>query len=188
MLRAQVLAGEGQVGLVHGVHGGVDEAFDVAGGGVACHGDGAEGIDGGLDQHIGNGEQAALEACGETHAEDLLQLAAVDAQLLRVQVDGAVGAEEADDHQHHADDLAHHRGNGHARHAHVEYDHQKQVQKHIHDAGDRQVIQGTAGVAHGAEDGGTEVVEHIGGHTHEVDLHIQGSGVDHVIRAAHEGQ
>jgi hypothetical protein len=47
------LAGEGDIGLVKGVYGGVDEGFNVIGRGVSGHNGFPEGIDGGLDDYVG---------------------------------------------------------------------------------------------------------------------------------------
>ena len=55
-----VLAGKGHGGLCKGVHGRVDEAFQIGRCRASGHDRGAEGIDGGLDHHIGQAEHGAL--------------------------------------------------------------------------------------------------------------------------------
>ena len=57
---AGVLADEADCGLVEGIHCRIDEAFEIARGSVACHGIRTEGVDGGLDEYVRNGEHRAL--------------------------------------------------------------------------------------------------------------------------------
>ena len=109
-------------------------------------------------------------------------------QLAPVQMDGALGTHQAYQHKRHAHRLGNHRGNGNARHTHVEQNHQHQVQQHINDACNGQVVQRAARVAHSAQNGRTEVIQHVEGHAHKVNLDIQRSLVDHILRAAHQLQ
>ena len=74
---AHVLAGKAQGCLGEGVLGGGDKALDVGGSSVPRHGQGAKGIDGGLDEHVGDGERAALNARRQAnlhHAQQLVLL------------------------------------------------------------------------------------------------------------------
>ena len=68
---AVVLSREGEIGLIEGVHGLVDEVFNVGGGGGASYYRGAEGVDGGLDKHIGQGEDDTLETGRQANFHDL---------------------------------------------------------------------------------------------------------------------
>ena len=79
-------------------------------------------------------------------------------------------------------------GQGHAGYAHVEGDDKDQVQHHIDHTGNAQEVQGAAGVPLGPENGAAEVIEHIGGHTAEVDPQVQGGQADDVVRGGHELQ
>ena len=103
-------------------------------------------------------------------------------------MNGTLGANQADEHQHHADELADNGGNGHTGNAQVEHNHQHQVQNHIDDPCHGQVVQGTAGIAHGAENGCAEGVQHVEGHAGKVDADVQGGLVNHILRAAHHFQ
>ena len=76
---------------MEGVEGNVNEALDIAGGSVAGHEYIAEGIDGGLNQHVGNGEQGALNTGRKSDAYHLGKLRLVKAHFLKLQAAG-IGA------------------------------------------------------------------------------------------------
>ena len=100
----------------------------------------------------------------------------------------AVGTHQAEGYQHRAHRLGSHSRDGHACHIHVEADDQDEVQHHIHHTGDGQVNQRTLGIAHGAQDGGAEVIHHIEGHAQEVDLHVGGGQIqDGVVHHLQQG-
>ena len=96
---AVVLAGEGNGGLVHGVHRHVYELLNVGRSGVAGHDDLTEGIDGGLDHHVGQGEENPLESGGQADAEDLPHGLGVEPHLLEIQVQRAGILHHAAEHQ-----------------------------------------------------------------------------------------
>ena len=65
---AVVLAHEGNSGLVKGVHGDIDKALDVGASGGARHQNRVvEGVEGGLNDYVGQGEHHALEPGGQPH-------------------------------------------------------------------------------------------------------------------------
>ena len=183
-----VLAGKGHGGLRKGVHGRVDEAFQIGRCRASSHDRGAEGIDGGLDHHIGQAEHGALQARRQADEQDLLQGTGVKAQLVQVQMQRALFP-----HQHGGDQAGRHcltddGGQRNARHAHGKADDEHKVQHHIDDTGRRQTVQRTLGVAHGPQQSAAEVVQHVHGHADEVDLEVQRRKVDDILRAAHELQ
>ena len=98
----------------------------------------------------------------------------------------AVGADQADQDQHHADHLAGHRGNRHTRHIHVKDNDQQQIQQDVHQTGDHQIIQRTLRVPHRPQDGRAEVIQHIGRHPQEKNPDIQRRPVDHIRRGIHQ--
>ena len=59
---------------MEGIQRSVDKAFDIARRRIAGHDHIAEGIDGGLDHHVGNGEHGALDAGRQADADHFLQL------------------------------------------------------------------------------------------------------------------
>ena len=96
-----VLTGERQVGLVEGIHGRVDKAFDIGGRRVAGHDGRSERIDGGLDQDIRDGEDAALQSGRKTDLQDRDQPSRDDPDLSQVQVNRTVLKHQTADRQDH---------------------------------------------------------------------------------------
>ena len=80
--RAGVLADEAYGCLVEGVHGCVDEAFEIAGGGVACHRVRTEGVDGGLDEDVRDREHRTLKSCRKSDAGNLHRDFFIDGKFL----------------------------------------------------------------------------------------------------------
>ena len=77
--------------------------------GVACHDIAAEGIDGGLDEDIGDGEDGALQAGGDADLEDPDKLIPMQPELPGDNVIAAVGFQHAPQYQSGGDVL---RDNG----------------------------------------------------------------------------
>lgn len=84
--------------------------------------------------------------------------------------------------------LAEDGGQRNTRHTHLEYDDEQQVQHHIDDTCHRQTDQRAAGVAHGTQQGGVEVVQHGHRHSDEVDLQVKCSKVNDILGAGHQFQ
>ena len=185
---AHVLAGKVEGGLVDGVHGGVDEVFDVGRGGAARHRQGAEGVDGGLDQHVGDGEHHALDAGRQAHPDDLQQDGGADLQLPEAELVAGVRLHQAAHHQEGGQVLGQGGGQGHARHIQVEGHHKKDVQAGVGDAGGGQEKEGPLGVPDGPQDARAKVVDHHGGHAQKDDPHIEHRLVQQVGRGVHPAQ
>ena len=184
--RPHVLPHEVHGGLVEGVHGNVDEALDVPRGGVTGHGHGAESVDGGLDDHVGDGEQGALDPRRQADAGDLPKSGRVDLQLPPHQTAGVLTAGQLDQYQHAGEQLGKGCGQGNPRHAHVELGDENKVQHHVHHTRDGKEDQRAFGVPRRTEDGGTEVVKQHGDDPREIDPHIQRGKVDHVVGGVHQ--
>ena len=182
---AQVLADKGNGGLVEGIHGDVDELLDVGGGGVAGHHHFAEGVDGGLDHHVGKGEQDPLEAGRQADPQNLPQGLAVDAHCPQIQVQRSGVPYHAQHHQRGGDALGDDRGDGHAGHIQFHDDHEEEVQNDVHHAGQREEVQRPPGVSLGPQQRSAEVIDHGGGHAQEVDAQIQCGKVQHIGRGLH---
>ena len=166
---AEILTGEGEGSLRHRIAAGKNEAFDIDGGGITGHGGAAEGIDGGLDEDIGDGEDGTLQTGGDADLEDTDEFIPVDAQLLEDDVVAAVGFQHAPQHQRGGDMLRNNGGNADARHTEIELDDQKQVEADIDDAGEEKEDQGSAGIAHAAQYRRTKVIQHTAWHPQKVD-------------------
>ena len=126
--RAVVLAGKGHIRLTKGVAGHIDEALDIAGGGVAGNDRLAEAVDGRLNDDIGQGEGHALNTGGNADLQNLPQPGQGNAQLPQLKADVALLMHQAAHHQKGGQALADHRGDGHARHVHLEHDHQQKTE------------------------------------------------------------
>ena len=131
LLRAQILADKGDAGLVHSVHGSVGKAFDVGSSRVAGYHNRAEGVHRGLDDDVGQGEQAALNTGGQAHLDHADQLVLINMDLLGVQVAAVLPQGQCTDDQNSRNHLGSHGGNGNTGHAHVEHNHQNQIEPHI---------------------------------------------------------
>ena len=183
-----VLAGKGNSGLRKSIHGGVHKALQIGGGGVARHHHGAEGVDGGLDDHIGKAEYRALQPGRQADEQNLLQRPGVEGQPPQVQPQCALLPDEHPGHQQCGHGLADDGGQCHARHAHGKADDKDQIQHHVNGTGSRQTVQWAFGVAHGPQQCTAEVVQHGHGHSDKIDLQVQGGKADHVLWAAHQLQ
>ena len=79
---------------------------------------------------------------------------------------------QTQDDQPGGDILGNHRGDGNARDAQVEPDHQDQVQNHVDHAGYGQIIQWLAGIAHRPQNGRAKVIHHAGRDAQEENAQI----------------
>ena len=183
-----VLAGKGHGRLRKGIHAGVDEALEVGCGRVSGHDRGTKGIDGRLDHHVGQAEHGALQTGGQADPDDLQHGFLVDAQMPQVKVHGTLFLDQQHRDHNGGYRLAEDGGQRHARHTHLEHDDEQQVQHHIDDTCHRQTDQRAAGVAHGTQQGGVEVVQHGHRHSDEVDLQVKGGKVNDILGAGHQFQ
>ena len=183
-----VLAGKGHGRLRKGIHAGVDEALEVGCGRVSGHDRGAKGIDSRLDHHVGQAEHGALQTGGQADLDDLQQGFLVEAQMPQVKVHGTLFLDQQHRDHNGGYRLAEDGGQRNTRHAHLEHDDEQQVQHHIDDTCHRQTDQRAAGVAHGTQQGGVEVVQHGHRHSDEVDLQVKGGKVNDILGAGHQFQ
>ena len=186
--RAQVLTDKGDAGLIDGIHGGVYKALDVGGRGVARHHHRAKGVHRGLDDHVGQGKQAALDARRQADADHGQQLFPVDADLPQVQMAAVLPQHQAADDQHRGYQLGGHGGDGHTGHPHPKNDDGEQIEGHIHRSCGGQKVQGPFGIAYGPEHRRAEVIGDVEGHPAEINAQIQGGQGQHVLRRAHQPQ
>ena len=179
---ADVLAQEGLHRLVEGVHGHINEAVDAAGSAAASHHNAAVGVDGALNDHVGNAEKAALNAGGHAYLGHEGKTAAVKPKPTPGKAQGVLRAHKTQQHQYGAESLADDRGQRHPRHVHVERNDEQQVQRHVHHAAGGEEKQGALGVAAGAQGGGAVVIQHDGRRAGKVDIQVRQCQVDDVIR------
>jgi hypothetical protein len=79
-------------------------------------------------------------------------------------------------------------GDGDAVHAPVQDQHEEQVHEHVQDAGEEQGKERPPAVPLAAQHCGAEVVNHLEGHTHQVQAKVKLRQVHHICRRCHEGQ
>ena len=188
LARAHVLAGKGDGSLRKGVHGGIDEALQIGGGRTACHHRGAEGVDGRLDDHVGQAEHGALQTGRQADEQNLLQGTHVEAQMMQIQMQRALLLHQHPRHHAGGNGLTDDGSQRHACHAHGKANDEHKVQHHVDETGCCQTVQRALGVAHGAQQRTAEVVQHGHGHPDEINFKVQRRKVDHILRAAHQLQ
>ena len=116
------------------IHSDVNKALDVGSGSVSGNHHRAKGVHRRLDDHVGQREQAALDAGRQAYLDHLNELVLVDADGLGIQVAAVFPQGQAANHQHGRNHLGCHSSDGHAGHTHVEEDHSNQVEHHVDDA------------------------------------------------------
>ena len=183
-----VLTGEGHGCLRKSVHGGINEALKVGGCRAARHHGGAKRVDGGLNDHIGQAEHSALQPGRQADEQDLLQGTGMEAEMAQVKAQCPFFLHQHPGDHTGGDGLADDSGQRHACYAHGKTDDEHQIQHYVDDACRCQTVQRAFGVAHCAQQGGAEVVQHGHRHTDEIDLQVQCRQVDYVLRAAHKLQ
>jgi len=183
-----ILAHEVHGSLMEGIQRNVDKAFDVACGSVAGHEYIAKGIDGGLNQHIGNGKQGTLDTGGQADPQHLGKLQSVKPHFLQFQVAGIGTLHQGPYYQCGRNALRNGGSQSNTGHIHMQQCHKDNVQNHIDHTGKAQVDKGAFGITGGTQNGGAEVVHHGESNTGKVDLHVLGGQGQHRIRGAHPVQ
>ena len=124
-----VLTHEGHGGLVDRIHGGVDEALQIARRGVARDGDGGVGVDRRLDDDVGQGEHTALESRGEADGNHAHELLTVDLEARQPQ--GGLGLAHVEEGQPRRHVLGACRGDTHADGTQTEAQHHDEVENDV---------------------------------------------------------
>ena len=129
-----------------------------------------------------------MQARRQSDAQDLTQSSLVQPQMVQIQVQRTLLLDQQADHHCSRDRLTDDRGQSYTRNAHVEPDHEHQVQPHVYQAGYSQADQRAAGITNCPQQGSAKVVQHSSRHTQKVDLQVQGRKLDHILRAGHQFQ
>ena len=185
LLRAEVLAGKAERGLIERIHRGIDKALNIARRGVARHGDRAERVDRRLDQHVRDIEDHALQARGQADLHHAQEFVLVKGEVLEVHAAHAVLLRQAQHNQRRGDDLRDHRRRCHARNAHIQHQHEQQVARNVYNACQRQEIQRPPRIPDRAQDRCAKVIQHGRRHADEVYAHIQHRLIDHLFGRCH---
>jgi len=183
---AEILARKGDGGLGDGVHAVVNEGIKARGRGVARDGARAEGVDRALDDDVRDVEDNARKSGGKADRNDLPGLIFIEAQLAQTQTAEPLSPEQEQQYKREGNVLRDDGRNGNNRHVEPEDNHEQQCQKHVHNAGDREIEEGPFGVAEGAQHGRAEIVDEGGGHTEKIDAQVLRRQRQHVARRLHE--
>jgi len=182
---AEVLPHKGGDGHAKGADRHPEEAVQLA---IGCPGRQhirAEGVHRGLDDYVGEGVHHALQSRRQADAQNAPHEPGVDADLLQMQLVAVVAAAEGQHHQHGADGLGDNGGPGGAGHAHIEPHDQDHVQHDVGHAGHDEEKQRPAGIAHGPQGSGADVIQGGGDHTGEINADV-GHRVGHdLLGGAH---
>lgn len=146
--------------LLEGIHGDIDEAFQILGCGVAGHEDLAKGIDRGLNDHVGDGKQGALNTGRKPDADHFQTLGAVKPHFGQAEFACVGPAHQHQYHQYRGNALGNGGGKGNACHVHMQPCDKDHIQHHIDDTGKEQEDQRALGIPCRPEDRCTEIVDH----------------------------
>ena len=188
LFSADVLADEGRGGHGGALHRQQDELVQLVVAAPPGHAAGAEGVDVGLHEHVGEGGDHRLDGRGQAHGEHPLQDRAVDAQVPPDQAVDVLSAGQQPERQHGRDQLGEDRGVGDARDARLQAEDEGQVQYDVQHAGQDQEHQRAGGIAHGPEDAAAHVVDQQAGEAQEVDAQVGDGVLEHVVGGGHQPQ
>lgn len=188
LLGADVLGDEGGHGHGEGRDRQEGEALHLSIGADARHGGGGEGVDIGLNEHVGKVDHRVLHRRGQAEQHDLSEPPPVEPDLAKGDADVPGLAQQADHDQQRGDPLGHDGGDGRPVHAHVKDADQGDVQDHVDGGAGDEVIEGMGGVAAGLQDAHEDVVHDQARAAGEIDFQIQGRVGEHVLRRTHGPQ
>ena len=164
------------------------EALDLQAGADARHGVPAKAVDIGLDEHVGQVDDAALHGRGEPIAQDKAEAVQVKGDPAGLQTDDLPGAQQTNRHQDQAQYFGQHGGQGRALHIHVEKGHEHHVQHDIDQRAGHQAQQREAALPRGLQDADQHIVHDQGKGAGEKDPQIGGRAADDAVRRAHQPQ
>ena len=156
---SQILTGETDDGLMIGVGPDIDDSFETERRGAACHRDRSERVDGGLNDEVGNGEKCSLQSGGETDPEHASENGSVDAQISEFQAACVARPGQIPDHEECRDGLREDGRQCDPRHLHPENQHENQIQHHIDNSREHQIIERSSRISCRAENCTSEVVQ-----------------------------
>ena len=184
----QILSHEG--GQCHGKAGHREEgeAFDLGVGTAAGHRGDVEQVDLGLDHHIRDADHRVLQTGGQTKRDDFTEFAGVKANLLqRDTVDGVV-TDQPGKTEHCAESLGNNCRQCCGGNAPLKHSDEQQIQNHVGEGRDDQIIQRVAAVAHRLQNTHCDIVHDNGDHAGKVGAEISHRVGHYAFRHADQGQ
>ena len=156
---AEVLCHEGAHGHGKSVDRQEDEALKLCRCADAGHRHLAEGVDVGLDHHVGEVDHAGLQRCRQADLNDLHELPAVKADLLRLKTDHFVRLQQAPHHQGSTHKLADDGRKSRAFHTHMQEADEAKVKDCVQHRAEDQVIERVLGIAARLQNADEQVVK-----------------------------
>ena len=160
-----VLAHKAGTGHVEGSHAVVDERISVCGGAVALDHEGIKGVDTGLDEQVGDGENGVLESGRQAQRQNAFGHGGIELCFLEMKGVAVLHPGQGVEDEPGRNTLGNGTGQRHACHVQVADDDKKQIQKDIQHTGKAQDVQRLFGLTDGAEHGVAEIVQSHCRHT-----------------------
>lgn len=183
---AQVLPDKGGDGRRKAGDGQKGEALYLAVGTAATHGHFAVGVDIGLHHHIGQCDHRVLQAAGQAVGQNHAGHFGVKADLppLHPVLPGCCAHQPAHA-QEHADELRNNGGQRSAVHIHFEHADEQDIQHHIGDGGDDEIVKRVAAIPHRLHDAPALVIHHQADAARKVGTDIADRLRHDILRGAH---
>lgn len=172
-LRTVVLRKEACTGGVKGCHHVINQWIGIGSSGITLHHYMIEGVDAGLHKQVGNGKDGVLQGGGQTDFENAHQLVRDDAKLLKRQGKIGVAFQQNPENQHCGQVLGEDAGKRYSQYIQMKQDDEQQVEQHIQNTGEQQVVQGAFGVPRSTQHSIAEVVQAEGRHAKQVNAQIE---------------
>ena len=179
---------KGRDGNAERTHQHPEHRIDFAVGCPSGHRGRAEGVDGGLNQHVGDAEQRGLDARRQPDFDDVPQYGQMEADFPYRQLVAFARACQKTEHQQRADGLRENGGQSRAGDAHMKHKDEQQVEYKIGQRADDQNVQRPPRIADGAQDAGADVVKQVENHSCEIDAQIGYGRRKDVVGRIHHSQ
>lgn len=164
------------------------ESLDLCIGAVARHHHLPKGIDMGLDNDVGKGNDGILRAGRKSEPDDLPEDLPVKPDLPYAQAVALLRLPQQEKTQHGAGRLGDHRGDRRTAHAHVEDSDKQKIQHQIEERRKDQVVERVTAVPDRLQDPHKNIVHHQAKGSGKIDLQIGDCLLHHALRRIHPAQ
>ncbi len=147
-----------------------------------------EGVDACLHEQVGHGKNCILQGTGNADVQDATGLVPGNVKAAQTKSEILLCPKQQAQNQKGGQILRKDAGDGHSFYIHAAHNHKKQIQRHIDDAGEAQIVQRTLGVARGAQHRVAEIVQCQCRHAEQVDAQIDYRVPNQLILGVHKGQ
>ena len=185
---AVVLTHQRRGGKAQGVDDHPVDGVDLPPDGPGGDGVRAEAVDGGLNQHIGEGIHQRPQRSRDADAQYFGGVKGIQTDLPEIDMHHAVGAQKVPEGGNGADVLGEDGRPCGAGDAQMQVDYKDNIQHDIGERSGHQIPERTPGIADGAQNGGTGIVEHVADHAAGIDAQVRLRHADGLIRRVHGAQ